>query len=54
MTCLLDWTAAASSAAQGPESSESGEITKTNFSLRAIAVAISDSYGALNGTTAWS
>ena len=42
MTCLFDWTATVSSAAHGPEASESGEITKMNFSLPAIAVAISD------------
>ena len=42
MICLPDPTAAATSAAHGPEASESGEITKMNFSLPAIAPAISD------------
>ena len=41
MICFFDSTATASSAAHGPESSESGEITKMNFSLPAIAVTIS-------------
>jgi len=40
---LFDSTAVASSVAHGCESSESGEITKMNFSLPAIAVAISAS-----------
>ena len=43
MICLLDWTATPSSVAHGWESSESGEITKMNLSLPAIAVAISAS-----------